>query len=102
MIFHTDLHAQSRILHLCTGQFWIDGCYDLGMIQLSMVEYLVKALEYSTRAVAIWAEEVVCGWGISRLCLRPQRGYVFGVSVDIDGHCESRTVCDSGPPGNKD
>ena len=57
MIFHTDLHAQSRILHLCTDQFWTDVCYDLGMVQLNVVEYLAKALEYSTRAITIWAEK---------------------------------------------
>lgn len=94
------LHAQSRISHLCTGQFWIDGFYDLGMLQLSVVEQLVNILEYPARTSTIRAEYRVCGWSISRLCLRPQRGHEFGVYVDIAGHGGSRELCGTENPGN--
>jgi hypothetical protein len=62
------------------------------MFHLGVAEELVHGLEDPPGTLAIRAGESIWRRGISRLCLRPQRGHPSGVDVDIAGHGESRRL----------
>ena len=99
-IMHGDLHPQSCILHLSTGRLRIEGFQERCMFHLGVAEELVKTLKYPSRMIAVRTRESIRRWGVSRFCLRPQRGHPSGVNVDIAGHGESRTLGGRSIPGN--